>query len=133
MASGSLSVWSTLPSSKKISPMASALGTQVLQPGLNRYRGALQGVLRATGQIGTEGTFTATCNNQFFLTPQQRSPRHRDDKEGRAHLGCACPALLLHTHCHSAGCAVGTGFVWITACSGHLQELHNLKKPVSPP
>lgn len=65
MASGSLSVWSTLPSSKKISPMASALGTQVLQPGLNRYRGALQGVLRATGQIGTEGTFTATCNNQL--------------------------------------------------------------------
>lgn len=89
MASGSLLVWLTLPSSKKMSPTASALGTQLLQPGLNRYSGPLQGVLRATGQIGTEGTFTATCNNQLFLTPQQRSPWPRDDKEGRAHLGHA--------------------------------------------
>lgn len=56
----------------------------------------------------------------------------RDDKEGRAHLGCPCPAPLSQTHLGSADRAVGTGFVWVTACSGHLQELHNLENPVLP-
>lgn len=58
-----------LSSSKKVS--LRVICPEYLGPAtwLSKHNSAPQGVLRATGQTGTEGTFAATCNNQLFPTP----------------------------------------------------------------
>lgn len=127
MVPSSLLFWSTLSSSRKVS--LKVICPEYLGPAtwLSKHNSAPQGGLKATGQTGTEGTFATFAAITSSFLPPAKVPIVQGYKEGRVCLGCPCPAPM-----HSRCWAVGTGIVWNTAWSGHLQELHNLENSVSP-
>lgn len=130
MMPSSLLFWSALSSSKKVSLKVTC--PECLGPAtwLSKHSSALQGVLRATGQTGTEGAFAATCNSQLFPTPRQRCPLSRVTR--RAGFTLAVPSLhcsyalpLLGRLCRDWDCL---GHCWLRASAGAA----HLENPVSP-
>lgn len=113
MVPSSLLFWSTLSSSKKVS--LRAVCPEYLSPAtwLSKHNSAPQRVLRATGQIGTESTFAATCNNQLFPTPGKGA--HRPGMTRRAGFALAVSAL----HCSYALPLLGRLYRGNRVCLGH--------------